>query len=106
MGQELPDRVVAPVRVGERVTVLDGLRPGTRSSRRIRKAWIRRLPSARSPGLQAALQARPAGGTLTQHFSGAGHGFSDSFRHGTAVNADTFALSWPQTPAFLDAPKG
>jgi carboxymethylenebutenolidase len=56
--------------------------------------------------LQAALQSRPAGATFTQHFPGAEHGFTDSSRHGTAVNADAFALSWPQTLAFLDALKG
>jgi carboxymethylenebutenolidase len=56
--------------------------------------------------LQTALQSRPRGATFTQHFPGAEHGFSDSSRHGTAVNADAFALSWPQTLAFLDALKG
>lgn len=56
--------------------------------------------------LQAALQSRATGATFTQHFPGAEHGFSDSSRHGTAVNADAFALSWPQTLAFLDALKG
>jgi carboxymethylenebutenolidase len=53
--------------------------------------------------LQAALQSRPAGATFTQHFPGAEHGFSDSSRHGTEVNAEAFALSWPQTLAFLDS---
>ncbi|MDT7797727.1 MAG: carboxymethylenebutenolidase [Actinomycetota bacterium] len=56
--------------------------------------------------LQAALQSRPRGATFSQHFPGAEHGFTDSSRHETAVNADAFALSWPQTLAFLDALKG
>ncbi|UOX86054.1 dienelactone hydrolase family protein [Amycolatopsis sp. FBCC-B4732] len=56
--------------------------------------------------LQTALQSRPRGATFSQHFPGAEHGFSDSSRHGTTVNADAFALSWPQTLAFLDTLKG
>jgi carboxymethylenebutenolidase len=56
--------------------------------------------------LQTALQARPRGATFTQHFPGAEHGFSDSARHGTEVNAGAFALSWPQTLAFVDTLKG
>ncbi|MEU4250968.1 dienelactone hydrolase family protein [Amycolatopsis sp. NPDC026612] len=56
--------------------------------------------------LQTALQSRPRGATFTQHFPGAEHGFSDSSRHGTEVNAEAFALSWPQTLAFVDALKG
>ncbi|WP_410635432.1 dienelactone hydrolase family protein [Amycolatopsis sp. cmx-4-83] len=56
--------------------------------------------------LQTALQSRPRGATFSQHFPGAEHGFTDSSRHGSAVNADAFALSWPQTLAFLDTLKG
>jgi carboxymethylenebutenolidase len=56
--------------------------------------------------LQTALQSRPRGATFTQHFPGAEHGFSDSSRHGTTVNADAYALSWPQTLAFLDTLEG
>lgn len=56
--------------------------------------------------LQAALQSRPRGATFTQHFPGAEHGFSDSERHGTEVNAEAFAWSWPQTLAFVDTLKG
>jgi carboxymethylenebutenolidase len=56
--------------------------------------------------LQTALQSRPRGATFTQHFPGAEHGFSNSERHGTAVNADAYALSWPQALAFLDTLKG
>ena len=56
--------------------------------------------------LQTALQSRPAGATFTQHFPGAEHGFSDSSRHGSEVNAEAFALSWSQTLAFLDTLKG
>ncbi len=55
--------------------------------------------------LQTALQSRPRGATFSQHFPGAEHGFSDSSRHGTTINADAFALSWPQTLAFLDTLK-
>jgi carboxymethylenebutenolidase len=55
--------------------------------------------------LQTALQSRPRGATFTQHFPGAEHGFSNSERHGTAVNADAYALSWPQALAFLDTLK-
>jgi len=52
--------------------------------------------------LQSALQSRARGATFTQHFPGAEHGFSDSARHGADVNAEAFALSWPQTLAFVD----
>jgi carboxymethylenebutenolidase len=29
------------------------------------------------------------------------HGFSNKTRHGNAVNADAFALSWPQVLDFI-----
>jgi carboxymethylenebutenolidase len=51
--------------------------------------------------LQAALQARPAGATITHFYPGAAHGFSDRGRHGDPVNAEAFAISWPQALAFL-----
>jgi carboxymethylenebutenolidase len=51
--------------------------------------------------LQAALQARPAGATITHFYPGAVHGFSDRGRHGDPVNAEAFAISWPQVLAFL-----
>lgn len=51
--------------------------------------------------LQAALQERPAGATITHFYPGAVHGFSDRSRHGDQVNAEAFAISWPQALAFL-----
>jgi carboxymethylenebutenolidase len=51
--------------------------------------------------LQAALQKRPAGATITHFYPGAVHGFSDRSRHGDEVNAEAFAISWPQALAFL-----
>lgn len=51
--------------------------------------------------LQAALQARPASATITHYYPGAVHGFADRGRHGDPVNAEAFAISWPQALAFL-----
>jgi carboxymethylenebutenolidase len=53
--------------------------------------------------LQAGLQERPAGATITHFYPGAVHGFADRSRHGDQVNADAFAISWPQALAFLQA---
>ena len=57
-------------------------------------------------GLQTALHSRSEGATFTQFFPGAEHGFSNAARHGNPVNAEAYALSWPQTLAFLDMLKG
>lgn len=59
------------------------------------------VPVTDFEALQAALQSRPAGATVTQFFPGADHGFSDRSRHGKEVNADAFRLSWPLARAFV-----
>lgn len=51
--------------------------------------------------LQVALQVRPDGATITHFYPGAVHGFADRGRHGDPVNAEAFAISWPQVLAFL-----
>jgi len=54
--------------------------------------------------LQTTLQARDTtAATITHVYPQAKHGFSDSARHGEQVNADAWALSWPQSLAFLTA---
>jgi carboxymethylenebutenolidase len=51
--------------------------------------------------LQVALQVRPAGATITHFYPGAVHGFADRGRHGDSVNAEAFAISWPQALALV-----
>lgn len=51
--------------------------------------------------LQSALQNRTAGATVTHVYPGADHGFSSRKRHDKSVNADAYALSWPQALRFM-----
>lgn len=53
--------------------------------------------------LQAALQSRAAGPSMVHIYPGAEHGFSSSRRHSSPVNAEAFALSWPQVTSFIHA---
>ena len=59
------------------------------------------VPVVDFEALQTALQARPTGATIAHFYPGAEHGFSDRGRHGNPVNADAFALAWPQALAFI-----
>ncbi|UYP18593.1 dienelactone hydrolase family protein [Rhodococcus sp. Z13] len=51
--------------------------------------------------LQSTLQQRETGATITHVYPGAEHGFSSRDRHGNQVNADAYALSWPQALSFV-----
>ncbi|HVV09282.1 dienelactone hydrolase family protein [Amycolatopsis sp.] len=52
--------------------------------------------------LQTALQGRDTeSATIVHLYPRAKHGFSDDRRHGEQVNADAWAVSWPQTLEFL-----
>ncbi|KAA9165488.1 dienelactone hydrolase [Amycolatopsis acidicola] len=53
--------------------------------------------------LQNALQSRPSGASIVHVYPEAEHGFSDSKRHGNPVNADAYAVSWPQVLEFVKA---
>ena len=41
------------------------------------------------------------GATITHVYPGAEHGFSSRDRHGNPVNADAYAVSWPQALSFI-----
>jgi carboxymethylenebutenolidase len=51
--------------------------------------------------LQTALQGRTSGATLSHVYPGAEHGFSSKTRHGNPVNAEAYAVSWPQVLEFV-----
>ncbi|WP_363321380.1 dienelactone hydrolase family protein [Saccharomonospora sp.] len=51
--------------------------------------------------LQTALQSRSVGASIVHVYPGAEHGFSERSRHGNSVNADAYALSWPQVLQFI-----
>ena len=52
-------------------------------------------------GLQAALQGRSAGASIIAVYPGAEHGFSSRDRHSNPINADAYAVSWPQVLRFI-----
>lgn len=56
--------------------------------------------------LQAALQSREAGDTVTHVYPGAEHGFSSRARHGNDINAAAYAVSWPQVLEFVSRTVG
>lgn len=51
--------------------------------------------------LQEALHSRDSGPSLIHVYPGAEHGFSDRSRHGNEVNANAYAISWPQALEFM-----
>jgi carboxymethylenebutenolidase len=53
--------------------------------------------------LQTALQSRSTGATIVHLYPGAEHGFSDRKRQGDPVNAQAYAVSWPQALEFMRA---
>jgi carboxymethylenebutenolidase len=53
--------------------------------------------------LQAALNSRSTGASIIHVYPGAEHGFSNKARHGNPVNAEAFAISWPQALEFIRA---
>ncbi|MEU6645878.1 dienelactone hydrolase family protein [Saccharomonospora sp. NPDC046836] len=56
--------------------------------------------------LQTALQSRESAASIVHVYPGAEHGFTDRSRHGNEVNADAYAVSWPQVLAFCQATTG
>jgi carboxymethylenebutenolidase len=52
--------------------------------------------------LQAALQSRESGPSMIHVYPHAEHGFSNRPRHANPVNAEAFALSWPQVLSLVD----
>ncbi|KAA9164419.1 dienelactone hydrolase [Amycolatopsis acidicola] len=62
------------------------------------------VPRENFTRLQTALQERDTeSATIVHLYPRAKHGFSDDRRHGERVNADAWAVSWPQTLEFLSA---
>jgi carboxymethylenebutenolidase len=59
------------------------------------------VPFASFQRLQTALQARTSGASLIHVYPGAEHGFSNKTRHGNPVNAEAYAVSWPQVLEFI-----
>ncbi|WP_241385004.1 dienelactone hydrolase family protein [Rhodococcus sp. CH91] len=51
--------------------------------------------------LQSTLQQRGTGATITHVYPGAEHGFSSRGRHDNPVNAEAYAVSWPQALDFI-----
>ncbi|TVT27947.1 dienelactone hydrolase [Amycolatopsis rhizosphaerae] len=51
--------------------------------------------------LQTALQSRETGASIVHVYPHAEHGFSDRKKHRNPVNAEAFALSWPQVLEFI-----
>ncbi|AIJ21254.1 dienelactone hydrolase family protein [Amycolatopsis methanolica] len=59
------------------------------------------VPRSRFDELQSALQARDTGPSLIHVYPAAEHGFANKTRHGEPVNAEAFAISWPQVLEFI-----
>jgi carboxymethylenebutenolidase len=51
--------------------------------------------------LQGALNSRETGASIIHVYPTAEHGFSNSARHGNPVNAEAYAISWPQALDFI-----
>ncbi|GAB2960609.1 dienelactone hydrolase family protein [Amycolatopsis acidiphila] len=64
------------------------------------------VPAESFNRLQTALQSRPSGPSMVHVYPHAEHGFSSSQRHGNPVNAEAFALSWPQALSLIDVTTG
>lgn len=56
--------------------------------------------------LQAALNFRKSGPSIVHVYPGAEHGFSAKHRHTNPVNAEAFAISWPQALEFIRVTTG
>lgn len=61
------------------------------------------VPRESFDALQGALNGRDSGASIVHLYPLAEHGFSSKDRHGSEVNADAYAQSWPQTLAFIQA---
>lgn len=54
------------------------------------------VPAESFQRLQSALQSRRGGPSIVHVYPGAEHGFSAGTRHHSPVNAEAYAISWPQ----------
>jgi carboxymethylenebutenolidase len=61
------------------------------------------VPAESFHRLQGALHSRDDGASIVHVYPGAEHGFSARQRHGNAVNAAAYDISWPQALAFMRA---
>ena len=59
------------------------------------------VPVERFVRLRDALESRESGASIVHVYPGAEHGFSDRSRHGNPVNAEAYAISWPQALDFV-----
>lgn len=64
------------------------------------------VPRESFDALQTALHSRESGPSIVHVYPHAEHGFSDRSRHGNQVNADAYAVSWPQALTFMNATTG
>lgn len=61
------------------------------------------VPRESFDNLQAALNARENAASIVHMYPAAEHGFSSRSRWANAVNAQAYALAWPQALAFIKA---
>lgn len=59
------------------------------------------VPWSSYAALRDALESREAGASIIHVYPSAEHGFSNDTSHGNAVNADAYAVSWPQALEFM-----
>jgi carboxymethylenebutenolidase len=59
------------------------------------------VPRKSFDALDEALKARETGASIVHVYPGAEHGFSAKQRQGNPVNAEAYALSWPQALSFV-----
>jgi carboxymethylenebutenolidase len=64
------------------------------------------VPAESFHRLQTALNSRNSGPSIVHVYPGAEHGFSARHRHGNPVNAEAFAISWPQVLEFVKVTTG
>ncbi|GHF79892.1 carboxymethylenebutenolidase [Amycolatopsis bartoniae] len=61
------------------------------------------VPAESFQRLQSALQTRAEAASIVHVYPQAEHGYTDRRRHGNPVNAEAFAVSWPQALEFAAA---
>ncbi len=61
------------------------------------------VPRDSFDALQEALNGRESGDSIVHLYPAAEHGFADPERRKNQVNADAYAVSWPQATAFMRA---
>ena len=61
------------------------------------------MPRQSFENLRTALESRESAPSIVHVYPGAHHGFGAATRRAIEVNARAFAVSWPQTLAFITA---